>query len=49
MKAIVHDTYGSLNVLKLRDIDKTYTLRETPAALGYIEGGHARGKVVITV
>ena len=30
-------------------IDKTYPLRETPAALGYIEGGHARGKVVITV
>ncbi len=29
-------------------IDKTYPLRETPAALGYIEGGHARGKVVIT-
>ncbi len=30
-------------------IDKTYPLRETPAVLGYIEGGHARGKVVITV
>ncbi len=30
-------------------IDKTYPLRETPAALAYIEGGHARGKVVITV
>lgn len=30
-------------------IDKTYPLRETAAALGYIEGGHARGKVVITV
>ena len=30
-------------------IDKTYPLRETPAALGYIEGGHAQGKVVITV
>src|SRR5262249_32482936 len=35
---------------KLRPvIDKTYPLRETPAALAYIEGGHARGKVVITV
>ena len=30
-------------------IDKKYPLRETPAALVYIEGGHARGKVVITV
>ncbi|MCI0814109.1 MAG: NAD(P)-dependent alcohol dehydrogenase [Chloroflexi bacterium] len=35
---------------KLRPvIDKTYPLRETPAALGYIEQGHVRGKVVITV
>ena len=30
-------------------IDKTYPLRETPAALGYIEEGHTRGKVVISV
>jgi NADPH:quinone reductase-like Zn-dependent oxidoreductase len=30
-------------------IDKTYPLHETPAALGYIESGHARGKVVVTV
>lgn len=30
-------------------IDKTYPLHETPAALGYIEAGHARGKVVVTV
>lgn len=35
---------------KLRPvIDRTYPLRETPAALAYIEGGHARGKVVISV
>jgi NADPH:quinone reductase-like Zn-dependent oxidoreductase len=35
---------------KLRPVvDKTYPLRETPAALAYIERGHARGKVVITV
>jgi len=27
-------------------IDKTYPLRETAAALAYIEGGHAAGKVV---
>jgi NADPH:quinone reductase-like Zn-dependent oxidoreductase len=30
-------------------IDRTYPLSETPEALGYIEEGHARGKVVITV
>jgi NADPH:quinone reductase-like Zn-dependent oxidoreductase len=30
-------------------IDRTYTLSETPTALGYIEEGHARGKVIITV
>jgi NADPH:quinone reductase-like Zn-dependent oxidoreductase len=30
-------------------IGKTYPLAEVPAALRHIEGGHARGKVVITV
>jgi NADPH:quinone reductase-like Zn-dependent oxidoreductase len=30
-------------------IDRTYPLRETPEALRYLEQGHARGKVVITV
>jgi NADPH:quinone reductase-like Zn-dependent oxidoreductase len=30
-------------------VDKTYPLPETPAALGYVEGGHARGKVVVTM
>jgi len=30
-------------------LDRTYPLRETPAALSYIEGRHARGKVVIIV
>ncbi len=30
-------------------IDRTYPLRETPAALRHIEAGHARGKVVIAV
>jgi NADPH:quinone reductase-like Zn-dependent oxidoreductase len=35
---------------KLRPVlDRTYPLRETPAALRYIAGGHARGKVVIAV
>ncbi len=30
-------------------IDKTYKLNDVPAALRYLETGHARGKVVITV
>lgn len=30
-------------------IGRTYPLPETPAALSHIEGGHARGKVVITM
>ena len=30
-------------------IDRTYPLREVPEAIRYLEQGHARGKVVITV
>jgi len=30
-------------------IDRTYLLRETPAAIRYLEAGHAQGKVVIVV
>jgi NADPH:quinone reductase-like Zn-dependent oxidoreductase len=30
-------------------IDRSYRLTDIPDALGYLEGGHARGKVVITV
>jgi NADPH:quinone reductase-like Zn-dependent oxidoreductase len=30
-------------------IDRRYKLSETPAALRYLEEGHARGKVVLTV
>jgi NADPH:quinone reductase-like Zn-dependent oxidoreductase len=30
-------------------IDRTYPLGETPEAVGHVGGGHARGKVVITV
>jgi NADPH:quinone reductase-like Zn-dependent oxidoreductase len=30
-------------------IDKTYKLAELPAAIAYLEQGHARGKVAITV
>jgi NADPH:quinone reductase-like Zn-dependent oxidoreductase len=30
-------------------IDRTYLLNETPQAIAYVGGGHARGKVVITI
>ena len=30
-------------------IDGTYPLSETPEAFWYLEKGHARGKVIITV
>jgi len=30
-------------------IDRTYPLTEAPKAIRYLEQGHARGKVVITV
>lgn len=30
-------------------IERRYTLSEVPGALRYLEEGHARGKVVITV
>ena len=30
-------------------IDRTYPLGEVPEAIAYVEDGHARGKVVITV
>lgn len=30
-------------------IDRTFTLRDTPAAMRYLEQGHAQGKVVITM
>lgn len=30
-------------------IDRTYPLEEVPEAIRYLEHGHARGKVVITV
>jgi NADPH:quinone reductase-like Zn-dependent oxidoreductase len=30
-------------------IDRTYKLSEVSAAIAYLEEGHARGKVVITV
>jgi NADPH:quinone reductase-like Zn-dependent oxidoreductase len=30
-------------------IDRTYPLNEVPEAIRYLEEGHARGKVVVTV
>ena len=30
-------------------IDRTYPLSEAPEAMRYLEEGHARGKIVITV
>jgi NADPH:quinone reductase-like Zn-dependent oxidoreductase len=30
-------------------IDRTYSLSEVPEAIHYLEEGHARGKVVITI
>jgi NADPH:quinone reductase-like Zn-dependent oxidoreductase len=30
-------------------IDRTYSLSEVPEAIRYVEEGHARGKVVITI
>jgi NADPH:quinone reductase-like Zn-dependent oxidoreductase len=30
-------------------IDRIYTLTELPEAIRYLETGHARGKVVITI
>ena len=30
-------------------IDRTYPLAQLPEAIGYLEEGHARGKVVISV
>jgi NADPH:quinone reductase-like Zn-dependent oxidoreductase len=30
-------------------IDRTYTLSETPEAVGHVGGGHARGKITVAV
>ena len=30
-------------------IERTYPLSETPEAIGHMGGGHARGKVAVTV
>ncbi len=45
--AILEDLFTAGKVVPV--IDKRYPLSEVPEALRYLEGGHARGKVVITV
>jgi NADPH:quinone reductase-like Zn-dependent oxidoreductase len=30
-------------------VDRTFPLEEVPAAIGYLRGGHARGKIVVTI
>jgi NADPH:quinone reductase-like Zn-dependent oxidoreductase len=54
---LAHDSKEDLMILKEMIeagkvkpvIDRTYSLSETPEAMRYLEEGHARGKVVITV
>jgi NADPH:quinone reductase-like Zn-dependent oxidoreductase len=44
---VLKDLMGAGKVTPV--IDRTYPLSETPEAIRYLEAGHARGKVVITV
>jgi NADPH:quinone reductase-like Zn-dependent oxidoreductase len=43
LKQFIED--GTLTLV----IDRTYRLAQVPEAIRYLEEGHARGKVVITV
>jgi NADPH:quinone reductase-like Zn-dependent oxidoreductase len=45
--AIMHDLMKSGKITPV--IDRTYKLNEVPEAIRYLEQGHARGKVVITL
>jgi NADPH:quinone reductase-like Zn-dependent oxidoreductase len=46
----LRDISGLIEAGKLRPvIDRSYPLREVPQAIRYLEQGHARGKVVLTV
>jgi len=54
LASITHDDLlvlrGLIEAGKLRSvIDRTYPLEEVGAAIAYVEAGHARGKVVVTV
>jgi NADPH:quinone reductase-like Zn-dependent oxidoreductase len=44
---VMHDLMKAEKVIPV--IDKRYTLSEVPEAIRYLEEGHARGKVVITL
>ena len=44
---VLHDLVASGTLRPV--VDRRYPLAATPDALHHIEGGHARGKVVITV
>ena len=45
--AVVRDLLGAGKVTPV--IDRTYPLSEAAEAIRYLEQGHARGKVVVTV
>ncbi len=45
--AFVKELLEAGNVVPV--IDRCYPLGKVPEAIGYLEEGHARGKVVITV
>jgi len=54
LASITHDDLlvlrGLIEAGKVRSvIDRTYPLEEVGAAIAYVEAGHARGKVVVTV
>jgi NADPH:quinone reductase-like Zn-dependent oxidoreductase len=44
---VIHDLMTGGKVTPV--IDKRYSLSEDPAAIRYLEQGHARGKVVVTM
>jgi NADPH:quinone reductase-like Zn-dependent oxidoreductase len=45
--AILEELFAAGKVVPV--IDRTYPLSEVPEAIRYLEEGHARGKVVITL
>ena len=45
--AIIKELLEACKVVPI--VDRSYTLSEVPEALRYLEGGNAKGKVVITV
>ena len=54
MSAVTKENLETLSALVMSGdvvplIDRTYSLSETPVAVAYVEDGHARGKVIITV